>query len=198
MTGDSLPSSSLRPTALVTGASSGIGREFALLLASEGHDVILVARSIEKLRVLAEELARTRGVRAEVIAADLSLPGAATASFQPGPLMAVYYASKAYVLFFSEAIANELAGTGVTVTALCPGPTESGFQATARLEESRRVKGRKLPGSAEVARLGYQAMKEGRTVVVHGLVNWIGVVAIRWFPRNWITVMVRMAQERAH
>ncbi len=70
---------------------------------------------------------------------------ASTAAFQPGPLMAVYYATKAYVLSFSEALAEETRGRGVTVTALCPGPTASGFQAGAAMEDSRLVKGRKLP-----------------------------------------------------
>ena len=70
---------------------------------------------------------------------------ASTAAFLPGPLMAVDYATKAYVLSFSEAIATELEGTGVTVTALCPGPTASGFQAAARLETSRLIAGRRLP-----------------------------------------------------
>ena len=74
---------------------------------------------------------------------------ASTAAFQPGPLMAVYYATKAYVLSFSEALAEETRGTGVTVTALCPGPTASGFQAGAAMEDSRLVKGRKLPSAAE-------------------------------------------------
>src|SRR3989475_8551934 len=199
-------------TALITGASSGIGLELARVLAEHGHDGGLVARSEATLQSLAAEL-KARDVRAHVIVVDLSAPGAAkavvdrvrdlaleidvlvnnagygvygpfletsldaelamirvnivalteltkrllpamvarkrgkilnvasTAAFLPGPLMAVYYATKAYVLSFSEAIANELEGTGVTVTALCPGPTASGFQAAARLEESRLVAG---------------------------------------------------------
>ncbi len=193
-------------TALVTGASSGIGLEIAHVLAAD-HEVVLAARSADKLGALAAELDSAR-----VIAVDLAdpsgtrklvseladvdvlvnnagfgdwglftdtpetkleemmelnvgtltrltrayLPGmlargagrvmniASTAAFLPGPLMAVYYATKAYVLSFSEALAEETRGTGVTVTALCPGPTASGFQAGAAMEDSRLVKDRKL------------------------------------------------------
>src|SRR6185437_5799013 len=81
---------------------------------------------------------------------------ASTAAFLPGPLMAIYYASKAYVLSFSEAIANELAGTGVTVTVLAPGPTASGFQAAASLEDSKLVAGKTLATSRDVAFAAYE------------------------------------------
>src|SRR5437016_2780642 len=196
------------PTALVTGASSGIGLEIARILAAD-HDVVLAARSAAALAQLAAEL----GGNARVVVVDLGdasgaarlaaevphvdvlvnnagvgdfgefasaspekldhmielnvgsltrlcraylprmlqrgsgriLNVASTAAFQPGPLMAVYYASKAYVLSFSEALAEETRGTGVTVTALCPGPTASGFQAGAAMEASKLVRGRKLP-----------------------------------------------------
>src|SRR4029077_5089727 len=96
---------------------------------------------------------------------------ASTASFQPGPLMAVYYASKAYVLSLSEALAEETRGTGVSVTALCPGPTESGFQAGAAVEHSRLVRGNKLPTAAKVAAAGVKAMQRGDVVVVPGVRN---------------------------
>ena len=85
---------------------------------------------------------------------------ASTAAFQPGPTMAVYFATKAYVLHFSEAIANELGGTGVTVTALCPGGTASGFQAAANVADSPLFKGKKLPTSAAVALYGYKGHDE--------------------------------------
>ncbi len=94
---------------------------------------------------------------------------ASTAAFQPGPLMAVYYATKAYVLSFSEALAEETRGSGVTVTALCPGPTESGFQARAAMEQSKLVHGKKLPSSASVAAFGVKAMQRGDVVAVPGL-----------------------------
>jgi uncharacterized protein len=253
---------------LITGASSGIGLELARVAAAKGHDLVLVARTEEKLRELARELHERYGVRAEVIAADLSRPGtaaeivsrietlgiqidalvnnagfgaygpftetalatelqiihvnivalteltkrllpgmiarragrilnvASTAAFLPGPLMAVYYATKAYVLSFSEAIANELAGTGVTVTALCPGPTASGFQAAANLEESKLVAGRTLATSRQVAQDGYDAMMAGRTLVVSGWSNKLVAQMPRLLPRRVVAAIVRGVQER--
>jgi uncharacterized protein len=254
-------------TTLITGASSGIGLELARIFAANRHDVILVARSEDKLRGLAREC-EASGVRAHVIPADLAKAGAAraivegveklgveidilvnnagfgvygkfvetslatelemiqvnivalteltkrclpgmvarrrgrilnvasTAAFLPGPLMAVYYATKAYVLSFSEAIANELEGTGVTVTALCPGPTASGFQAAASLEESKLVAGRTLPTSRAVAESGYEALMAGRVVHVVGVSNKATVLSARLFPRAVMRKVVRAVQER--
>ncbi len=244
-------------TALVTGASSGIGLELARLLAADGHDLTLVARSADKLEALAAELGGAR-----VVAADLGspegvdqvlaavpevdvlvnnagvgdfgpfaeadeaktaamlqlnvvtvtaltrayLPGmvargsgrvlnvASTAAFQPGPLMAVYYATKAYVLSFSEAVAEEVRGTGVTVTALCPGPTESGFQAGADMEDSKLVKGRNLTSAATVAKAGYRAMQRGEAVEVVGLANKVMASSVRFTPRPVIRRMVHRMQ----
>ena len=122
---------------------------------------------------------------------------ASTAAFQPGPLMAVYYATKAYVLSFSEALANELSGTGVTVTALCPGPTKTGFQARAQMEESKLVRGKEIMTSETVARAGYAGMMKGKTVVIPGMSNKMLAQAVRFLPRNTVTKMVRNAQERA-
>ena len=230
-------------TALITGASSGIGLELAKIFAGDKHDLVLVARSGDKLNELATEL-RKENISVEVIVADLSLPNAAedlfnavqqkniiiqflvnnagfgdfgffteanwkkterminvnitalthlthlflpsmikngygrilnlasTAAFQPGPLMSVYYATKAYVLHFSEAIGNELKDTGVKVTALCPGATESGFQAASNMEESRLVKGRKLPTSKEVAEFGYKAMNPHTVHTPKEIIEW--------------------------
>jgi hypothetical protein len=121
---------------------------------------------------------------------------ASTASFQPGPLMSVYFATKSYVLHFSEAIANELEGTGVTVTALCPGPTESGFQSAAALEESKMVKGKKLPSSAAVAAYGYTSLMQGKKVAIHGMMNAIMASAIRFVPRGMVLKMLRMMQDK--
>ena len=121
---------------------------------------------------------------------------ASTAAFQPGPLMAIYYATKAYVLFFSEAIGEELCGTGVTVTALCPGPTSSGFQAVSDIFDSRLIKGKKLPSSKEVAEYGYQAMMNGRAVAIHGLVNYLMANSVRVSPRSLVLKMVRYMQEK--
>src|ERR1051325_400430 len=223
-------------TALVTGASGGIGEELARLFAADGHALVLVARSEEKLRRLAEELGAKHGVAVRVLASDLSraeapreileeltragvsvdalvnnagigtwglfaetdlkqelellqinvvalthltklfLPSmiargrgyvcnvASTAAFQPGPLMAVYYASKAYVLSFSEALSNETAGTGVVVSALCPGPTETGFVAAAGMGDSKLFD-RGPMGAREVAEAGYRGMLEGKRIV---------------------------------
>src|SRR2546422_3117535 len=121
---------------------------------------------------------------------------ASTAAFVPGPLMAVYYASKAYVLSFSEALAEELRDSGVTVTALCPGPTASGFQAAARNEESKLVAGRKLPTSREVAEARYPAMMAGKHVEIPGLTNKVVAFIPRIFPRRAVPPVVRRSQER--
>jgi short-subunit dehydrogenase len=240
------------PTALVTGASSGIGLEIARILAKD-HDVTLAARSADKLDALAAELggarvvcvdladpAGPRKLVAELPAVDVLvnnagcgdwgpfakapeakldemielnigaltrlarayLPGmlergsgrimnvASTAAFQPGPLMAVYYATKAYVLSFSEALAEETRGSGVTVTALCPGPTASGFQAGAAMEHSRLVKGRKLPSAAEVAAYGVKAMRRGDVVAVPGFGNKALAASVRFSPRPVIRRVV--------
>ena len=253
-------------TALITGASSGLGYEFAQLFAKNHYNLVLVARREQKLIELAAELRQTFGIEVKVIVRDLSaatapelidaelkqagiqidilvnnagfatyglfaetdataelqmmqvnmttlthltkllLPGmvqrrtgkilnvASTAAFQPGPLMAVYYASKAYVLSFSEAIANELQGTGVTVTVLCPGPTESGFQKRAAMEQSKLVRGQPLMDARTVATLGYQGLMKRRTVVIPGLKNQLLALSIRLMPRSWVTQIVRKMQ----
>ncbi|MBI5549095.1 MAG: SDR family oxidoreductase [Deltaproteobacteria bacterium] len=268
MSGNAIEESAQRPTALITGASGGIGLDLARLLAESGHDVVLVARSAAKLEELARDLSGRHGVRCEVLAADLArpegveavvagveqrgmavdvlvnnagfglwgefaetdlakelemiqlniatltgltkrfLPGmlqrkrgrvlnvASTAAFQPGPLMAVYFATKAYVLSFSEAIANELAGTGVTVTVLCPGPTETGFVAAAKMEESNLFKSVKPMGSLEVARRGLQGLIAGKRVVVPGLLNRVMAFFASFVPRRLLTAIVRRMQER--
>ncbi len=255
-------------TALITGASSGIGLELARVCATHGHDVVLVARGERALVELASSLERDHAIRAHVIVADLSkadaverivertsalrvvvdvlinnagyglygpfaetplddelrmiqvnvvalthltkrvvagmvarrrgriLNVASTAAFLPGPLMAVYYATKAYVLSFSEALANEVASSGVTVTALCPGPTASNFQTAAGLENSKLVFGKTLATSRAVAEAGYAGMMAGKTVVIPGLSNKFVAAAPRLLPRRTMTAIVRRAQER--
>ncbi len=109
---------------------------------------------------------------------------ASTAAFQPGPLMAVYYASKAYVMSLSLALTEEMAGTGVTVTCLCPGPTRTGFQERAQLGKSRLFGVTSVMSSADVARAGYDALLAGRALVVPGMANKIGAQSVRFVPRR--------------
>jgi len=123
---------------------------------------------------------------------------ASTASFQPGPTMSVYFATKAYVLSFSEAVNNEVREKGITVTALCPGSTESGFQAAAGLEESKLIKGRNLPSSKQVAEYGYRAMMKGKTVAIHGLMNAIMATSVRFIPRALVVKTARKIQEKKY
>jgi uncharacterized protein len=120
---------------------------------------------------------------------------ASTAAFQPGPMMAVYYATKAYVLSFSEALANETAGSGVTVTALCPGPTGTEFARQAGVEETRLFHSPLRLDVRKVALVGYRGMMRGKRVVVPGLANKILVAAIRWTPRPMVTAVVRRIQK---
>ena len=119
---------------------------------------------------------------------------ASTAAFQAGPEMAVYYATKAYVLSFTEAIAEELRGTGVSATAFCPGAFSSGFQAAAKAEDIRLVKGRKLPSSAEIADEALSALDHRRVVAVPGLSNKIGAFMPRLTPRPVMRRVVHYIQ----
>lgn len=109
---------------------------------------------------------------------------ASTAAFVPGPLMAGYFASKAYLLSFSEALATETAGTGVTVTALCPGPTATGFADAAGIGRSRLFRGRNVQGVDEVARAGFEGLMAGQRVVIPGLRNRALVFSGRFAPRH--------------
>ncbi len=119
---------------------------------------------------------------------------ASTAAFQPGPLMAVYYASKTYVLSLSEALAEELSGTGVSVTALCPGPTKSEFQATAEIEETRMAQ--MLMDAEPVAEAGYRGMASGKRIVIPGLLNKLTAQSHRIGPRNVVTKVVKRINQR--
>lgn len=254
------PSAS-RKTALVTGASSGIGLAFAKLLAREGYDLILVARSKDKLLELKSELTAQHAIKAFVFSHDLTqpeapqqifdqaqqqglsvhtlinnaglgdfgdfvtsdwtkqqsmillnvmasthlahlfLPGmiqrgsggilnvASTAAFQPGPLMSVYFATKAYVLSLTEAIAAEVEGTGVNVSVLCPGPTQSNFAQAAemgKVAENDGLSSDKLPSAHEVASYGYRALQRGEVVAVHGVLNKVLTFSNRLAPRSLI------------
>ena len=150
----------------------------------------MIQLNIVALTELSKHVARSMKARGR----GRILNVASTASFQPGPLMAVYYASKAYVLSFSEALASELEGSGVTVTALCPGPTASGFQAAAALEGSKLVAGKKLPTAAEVAAYGLRSLRSGRTVAIPGARNWMLAQSVRLMPRRTVTRMVKRVQ----
>lgn len=119
---------------------------------------------------------------------------ASVAAFQPGPLMAVYYATKHYVLAFSEAIAEEWVGTGVTVTSLCPGPTTSGFMKVAGVDERRLTQKLKLPSSKTVAQYGFKAMMDGKRVAVHGVLNTMITQTVKFVPRTLVTKMVKGLQ----
>jgi short-subunit dehydrogenase len=121
---------------------------------------------------------------------------ASTGAFQPGPLMAVYYATKSYVLSLSEALANELAKTGVTVTCLCPGPTRTEFQARAGMSNMFLVSQPLMSSSADVARAGYNGMRRGKRVVVPGMLNKLLAFAVRLAPRRLPPAIVRQLQER--
>ncbi|MBN3947520.1 MAG: SDR family oxidoreductase [Nostoc sp.] len=120
---------------------------------------------------------------------------ASAAAFQPGPLMAVYFATKAYILSFSEAIANELEGTGVTVTVLCPGSTASAFHERTGMADSKLLKGKKMMDAQTVAEIGFRALMKGKTIVIPGLLNKILAKSVRFVPRNLVTKIVRSMQE---
>jgi uncharacterized protein len=241
---------------LITGASGGIGEELARIFAQHSHDLVLVARSEQKLTSLGEALERDHGVRVRVLAADLTdpaapgrifdtlsqqslpidvlannagfglrgafaamdpemearmiqlnvaaltqltrlfLPGmlerrqgkilnvASTAGFVPGPLMAVYYATKAYVLSLSEALAEETAGTGVTVTTLCPGPTQTNFAVTAGNQDSSLFRSSPVMDARTVARAGYEGLMAGKRLVVPGWSNRLTVFSTRLASRS--------------
>ncbi len=118
------------------------------------------------------------------------------AGFQPGPLMSIYYASKAYILSFSEAIANELKGTGVSVTVLCPGQTKTSFQEVVSEKASENKLSFNMGDPKQVAAYGYKKMMQGKTVVVPGTINKVLSFLPRIFPRNTAAQIVRKIQEK--
>ncbi len=121
---------------------------------------------------------------------------ASTAAFQPGPLMSVYYATKAYVLYFSEGLYEELKGTGVSITALCPGPTESGFQKVANFTNVALMETIKLPTSKVVAVFGYKALMNDKAVAVHGFMNSAMAKISNFVPRSILRKIVMKLQEK--
>jgi short-subunit dehydrogenase len=266
---------STRDVALITGASSGIGLEFARLFARDGYDLVLVARNRSNLEHLSSELTATYQVQATVMVQDLAYPAAAqaiidelarqglavhvlinnagtqvfgeyaksslpqlldmvqvnatglmqlthlllpgmiragrgrilnvgsTGSFAPGPLNAVYCATKAFVLSFSAAIGAELAGTGVTVTALCPGATDTPFITRHGMQGVRIFHNAMSPG--RVAEIGYRALRRGRPLIVPGLINQMQVLGFQfmtpflgWTPPGWLLAVGKIFMGRSH
>lgn len=246
----------MKKTALITGASSGIGKALANVFAAQGDALILVARSADKLEELAEHLKNKYGTEVKVLPKDLNqsnspaqifktlekekaqvdilvnnaglgslgnfiendpertmesiqvnvmaltnlsylfvrgmiarkwgriLNIASIAAFQPIPQMAVYAATKAYVLSFSESIAQELKGTGVTVTAVCPGITKTGFFEPAGVNTNQIIENWVMQTADEVAQQAYEAMKKGKTVQVTGLINQISTSTTPFVPHR--------------
>lgn len=251
--------------ALITGASGGIGLEFAKLLAQSGYDLALAARSQSKLESLGAELREKYGVNIQVIACDLAQPNAAhavqarvpdcdvlvnnagfanngkfarmsetdmleeiqldvttltqltrlylpgmierkdgkilnvasTAGFLPGPNMAVYYAGKAYVISFSEALAEECRDTGVTVSVLCPGATATGFQERAGTTHARLHRFG-LAKAEDVAKAGVEGMMRGKRVIVPGITNKIVALSPKFSPRGLLLRISAKAVEQSH
>jgi short-subunit dehydrogenase len=256
--------------ALITGSSNGIGLELAGIHASKGGDMILVARSGDKLKDIKDRLEKDYNVNVYIIEKDLSVQGSAkevydeikhkgfeinylinnagfgdyglfsesewsrqeqminlnilslvqltwlflpemisrksgrimniasVASFVPGPSMSVYYASKAFVLSFSEAIDNEVRANGITVTALCPGATRTGFQEASYLKGRKLFDKDKIPGGYEVALFGYESMMKGKTVAVHGFKNKLLIFFTRIAPRSVVVKATRRIQEKKY
>jgi uncharacterized protein len=174
---------------LVNNAGIGLGGEFADTAVQRELDMIQVNISalthLTKL-FLPPMIKRHSGKILNV---------ASTAAFQPGPLMAVYYATKAYVLSFSEALSEELRNAGVTVTALCPGPTQTDFAEAAEMTNSRLFQTFGVADPAEVAKYGFDAMMHGRRLAIPGFRNKIIAQANRIAPRSLSAKLARMAQE---
>lgn len=252
-------------TVLITGASSGIGLELARLFAADRSNLVLVARSGDKLESLARQLRQDHGIEAVVLPKDLAKPAApqeifdqlnsqgtvvdvvannagfgavgsvaslplerqidmvqvnvaalthltrlflpgmiqrhqggilnvgSTAGFQPGPNMAVYYATKAYVLSFTEALAEELVGSGVKATCLAPGPTATGFGADSGMEQSVIFRLGTMDAST-VAQAGYRGFRRGRVIVIPGWTNKLGAFSVRLGPRFVVRKIVKRLQ----
>jgi uncharacterized protein len=174
---------------LVNNAGFGLGGEFAETEVTRELEMIQVniAALTHLTKLFLPAMIRRRSGRV--------LNVASTAAFQPGPLMAVYYATKAYVLSFSEALAEELRHSGVTVTALCPGPTRTDFAETARTTNSRLFTIFGVADAADVAEYGYAAMMHGRRVAIPGIRNKILAQANRFSPRTITAKVARLAQE---
>lgn len=183
---EELKKRSLAVDILINNAGFGLGGPF--LSTNLAKEVEMIQVNISALTALTKLLLPAMVTRGSGRILNL----ASTAAFQPGPLMAVYYATKAYVLSFSEALASELEGTGVTVTALCPGPTKTDFQARAELGNVRLF--RRTMAAQQVAEIGYRGLLAGQRVVVPGLSNKIGTFLVRFLPRSLVLRAVKNIQ----
>lgn len=255
-------STDVQEWALVTGASRGIGLELAHQFAKDGINLIICARTEQRLQELAHEWSTKYGIKVVPFAIDLTqvdapdalykkvsqlnvavhylvnnagiglyglhqetaihqeqnmiilnclsltkltklflpqmlekgagyiLNVASVAAFQPGPYQSVYFATKSFVLSYSEAIAEDLKGTGVKVTALCPGYTETAFLEAAEMEESMFFKHAKVATPEFVATVGYRAMQTGKRIAIPGFMNWLTALSPRFVPRRWVTYLV--------
>jgi short-subunit dehydrogenase len=185
---DAIGSRGMSVDILVNNAGFGNSGLFANIDPQADHDLLelnVVSLTMLTKRLLPGMIERRHGRVLNV---------ASTAAFQPGPLMATYYASKAFVLILSEALFEETKGTGVTVTCLCPGPTRTGFQSRAGLDRARLFHLGYVMSAADVARAGYDAMMSGKSLVVPGLVNKIGVQSQRLAPRVMVRKITRWLQ----
>jgi short-subunit dehydrogenase len=186
-----------RPITVITGASAGIGLALARVFARHGHELALVARREERLNALADEIGSTGARRPVVIAADLLKPGVrggllnvgSMAGFLPGPGMAVYYATKAYVLSFTEALHSELKPRGIRVSVLCPGPVPTEFGDRAGLSK-RSMQGPLSQSADYVAEAGYRGLMQGRRTIVPGAINKLITFFIRIISRRLILAFV--------
>jgi short-subunit dehydrogenase len=176
----------VRVTYLINNA--GVGSYGPLLTTDWKIDYSLIELNIAAVTYLAKHFAFEMKQDGRGYIVNLS----SMAGFLPGPNMAVYHATKAYVLHFSQALSQELAGTGVSVTALCPGPTVSGFAKTARATRTG-IFGGKLPQADEIARYGYRAMTAGKRIAVPGLRNKLIIFFIRFLPRSLVTRLMGRA-----
>jgi short-subunit dehydrogenase len=186
---DAIAGEGIQVDYLVNNAGFGLGGEFADTDLDRELDMIQlnVAAVVHMTKLFMQPMLRRKNGRIMNVAS--------IAGFQPGPLMSVYYASKAFVLSFSEAVAEELRGTGVTMTCLCPGPTETEFAATAGIASTRLFTQMGVKDSAGVAAHGYKAMMKGERVVIPGVTNKMLVQGVRATPRSLVTRIVRKIQE---
>ena len=258
----------MRKTALITGASSGIGYEFSKVFAKNGYNLVLVSRNTEKLKIISKEIRKQNDIQVKVISKDLGkssapqelydevaaegitidvlvnnagigvygklidsstqkqmdliqlnitsltmlcklfgrdmakkgsgrmLNVASTAAFQAGPFISTYYASKAYVLMLSEALGSELKQDGVTVSVLCPGPTQTEFFERNDMIGTRLEKSPYIMSPTKVAEIGFSGLLKGKTVVIPGLINKLLTFSVRLIPRRVVTAIASSLNQR--